>query len=325
MDQLIKHSGGTFQKALLLVLIPVMIITCYSFYVSYGGLGLDYSKITSVDINSALQGNMEAIDAFSSGLINMLPQSAAKQTFSDFLLKLINILIIVFLDAFIIVMGYSLMQDKKLPTNQMFKQALQKMPSILIISMFSSWLIYEIESIIYSGIFVTFAFFKTANPILMYVSAFMLINSLAFAILLSCWFLLYIRYMAIAVASSRCRLIFALGYAKSVLKGNVWRQMLHIAPFIILGFVLPVSLQAVAIALSKDIYIMLVLVAISALLQVVAFAHMWMYTIPEFFTLELHSGIQQKIREAFNRAMNINNNKQDKNENNTNDDIEPKE
>ena len=138
--------------------------------------------------------------------------------------------------------------------------------------------------------------------------------------------------MAIAVGSSRCRLIVALGYVKAVLKGNVWRQMISIAPFVILGFIVPVSLQAVGIALSKDPYVLIVLVAISALLELVMFAHMWMHTIPEFFTLEMKSGIQIKIRQLINMAMEkhakVNNNHQNENNKQTeenNEDNEPKE
>jgi len=327
MDELIRHSGGLFQKALLLVLIPVLIINCYSFYMAYGGAGLDYSLLDNVDFNSALKGNAEAIDAFVQGISKMFPQPAIKHTFSDYALEFIDILLIVFLDAFIIILGSSLIQDKKEKTEIYFKQAIKKVPSVLILSIFSSWVIYEVESIIYSGIFVAFASFYIANPVAIYTSILMLAIFMILVILLSCWFLMYIHYMAIAVASNRCRLLFALGYTKAVLKGNVWRQMLHISPFIILGFILPVSLQAIAVALSKDVYVMFVLIAISALLEIVVFAHMWMHTIPEFFTLELQSGIKQKIREMINKAMNMNgkDNNQHKNDNNNTDDIEPKE
>lgn len=331
MDQLIRRSGGLFQKTLLLVFIPVFIINCYNFYMAYGGVGLDYSALQSIDFNSALQGNTDAMNAFSEALINVFPQPDIKHTFGDYALELIDILLIVFLDAFIIILGTTLMQDKKLPASELFKQALKKVPSVLLLSIVSSWIIYEIESIIYSSIFVTFASFQMSNHVMIYTAVGMLIMFMASMILLSCWFLMYIHYMAIAIASGRCRFMFALGYAKAILKGNVWRQMLHISPFIILGFILPVSLQAIGIALSKDIYVLLVLVAISALLEIVVFAHMWMHTIPEFFALELQSGIQVKIREMINKAMNMhsqNNNQHETDNNNTEnntDDIEPKE
>ncbi len=327
MDQLIRHSNGLFQKALFLVFVPVFIITCYSFYMAYGGVGLDYSALQSVDLNSALQGNAEAMNAFSEALLKILPSTTVKMTFGDYVLELIDILLIVFLDAFIIILGTSLMKDKKLPTNVLFKEALKKVPALILLSMLSSFVVYEVESIIYYSIFVTFASAQLSNPIMLYTAVLMLIVFIAGAILLSCWFLMYIHYMAIAIASGRCRFLFALGYVKAVLKGNVWRQMLHISPFIILGFILPVALQAVGIALSKDVYVLLVLVAISALLEIVVFAHMWMHTIPEFFTLELNSGIQTKIREMINRAMNMRsqNNNNNENDNNNTDDDQPKE
>ncbi len=332
MNDLIKKSNGLFQKVLLLVLIPVLIINCYSFYMAYGGEGLDYSMLNQIDFNSALQGNKEALNDFSNALLEAFPQPNTKMYTSDYILELICILLIVFLDAFIVILGASLLTEKKLSASLISKEAFKKVPAILILSIFSSWVILEVESIIYSSIFTTFAAFSMGNPILMYTAITMLVIFYAFAILLSCWFILFIHYMAIAVASSRCRFIVALGYVKAVLKGKVWRQMIRIAPFIILGFILPVSLQAVGIALSKDPYILIVLVAISALLEIVFFAHMWMHTIPEFFTLEIQSGIQMKIRQMINDAMQMkakaNNNQENENnkENEENkEENEPKE
>lgn len=332
MRDLIKKSNGLFSKALLLVLIPVLIINCYIFYMAYGGEGIDYSALNQIDYNSALQGNTEALNDFSNALLEAFPQPNTKTYTSDYILELLDILLIVFLDGFIIVLGTGLINEKKLTPSLISKEAFKKVPALLLLSMISSWVILEVESIIYSSIFTTFAAININNPLLIYTAVFMLLIFYGLAILISSWFMLFIHYMAIAVASSRCRLIVALGYVKAVLKGKVWRQMMRIAPFIILGFILPVSLQAVGIAFSKNSYILIALVAVSALAEIVVFAHMWMHTIPEFFTLEMQSGIQMKIRQMISMAMEkrakVNNNQEKENNKQTEenkDDIEPKE
>ena len=332
MDDLIKRSNGLFQKALLLVLVPVLIINSYVFYMAYGGEGVDFTPIQSIDFNSALAGNQDAILQFSEALSESLPEPSTKAGFTDFILEFIDIIAIVFLDAFIIILGTSLLNEKKLSASLISKEALKKVLPLLILSMLSSWIVIQVEGWIYSSIFFAFMAFNSGNPLITYSAVTMLVIFVSLAILISCWFLMYIHYMAIAVASSRCKLIVALGYAKAVLKGNVWRQMFRIAPFIILGFILPVSLQAIGIALSKDPIILIVLVLISALLEVVMFAHMWMHTIPEFFTLELQSGIQMKIRQMIKNAMesratanNKKENEDNKKEYENKEDIEPKE
>lgn len=332
MNDLIKRSNGLFQKELILVLIPVLIINCYIFYMAYGGEGIDYTQLQNVDFNSVFQGNQEAMTQFSEALLEGLPEPSTKTGVSDYILELVDILAIVFLDAFIIILGVNLLNEKKVSVNSISKEALKKILPLLLLSMFSSWVVIQVEGWIYSSIFFAFMAFNLGNPLITYSAITMLVVFFALAILISCWFLMFIHYMAIAVASARCRLIVALGYAKAVLKGNVWRQMFRIAPFIILGFILPVSLQAVGIALSKDPYILIVLVAMSALLEIVAFAHMWMHTIPEFFTLELQSGIQMKIRQMIKNAMenraNVNNKKENedtKKEDENKEENEPKE
>ena len=303
MKDLIKRSNGLFYKALLLVIIPVLIINCYTFFMAYGGEGVDFSALQRVDFNSMLQGNQEAMGEFSEALMESFPQPNTKTTVSDYVLELIDIIGIVFLDAFIIVLGTSLLTEKKLSASDISKEAIKKILPLLILSMISSWIVVQVETWIYSSVFLAFMAFNSGNYMLTYFAISMLVIFISLAILISCWFLLFIHYMAISVASNRCRLIVALGYVKAVLKGNVWRQMFKIAPFIILGFILPVTMQAIGIVLSKNIYVLIILVAISVLLEIVSFAYMWMHTVPEFFTLELQSGIQMKIRQMINNAM----------------------
>ena len=332
MNDLIKRSNGLFHKALLLVLVPVLIINCYFFYMAYSGESIDYSQMQNVDFNSVLQGNQDAIVNFYDQLTEGFPQPNTESSFTDYVLDFINILAIVFLDAFLIILGTSLLNEKNLSASIISKEAFKKLPSLIILSIISSWITIRLEGMIYTGVFFAFVAFNMGNPLATYMAISTIVFMFSLVLLISCWFLLFVRYAAIAVASSRCRLIVALGYTRAILKGNVWRQMFRIAPFIIIGFILPVSLQAIGIALSDYPYILIALVALSVIMEMLGFAYMWMQTIPEFFTLELNSGIQIKIRQMINNAMqkraNINNQKENednKQEDEIKEDIEPKE
>ena len=125
MDDLIKRSNGLFQKTLLLVLIPVLMINCYIFYMAYGGEGLDYTQLQSVDFNSVLAGNQEAMSEFSEALSQSFPEPSTKTGVADYVLEFIDIIAIVFLDAFIIILGTSLLNEKKLSASLISKLTIE--------------------------------------------------------------------------------------------------------------------------------------------------------------------------------------------------------
>lgn len=316
MAQLMKKSNGAFMTALLLALVPIVIICCYSFYVVYGGAGLNYSVIDGFNLNSMLAGSTDAIMKFQEAMLKVFPDVSYEQSFGDVALDIINTLLIIVFDAFIILKAVSIVFEKEYSTTAILKQSLKKIPVVLFFSIFASWIVYEVQAMIYSSVFMIFVSNRLNSAMFLYTSIISTVMITLLSLLVSVWILLFVRYMTIAAVSGRCRFLVAFGYAKEILKGNTWRTMFRIMPFVLLGFIMPAFLQAIAIAIGDNITVSVALVAISAIIELFGFWLMWIYTIPEFFYFEKHSGIQQKIQEAIERVMEMRNSKENEDTNN---------
>ncbi len=310
MIELIKKSKGLFFTAFLLVLIPVLIINCYSFYVVYGGTGLNYSAVENIDFNSMLTGSSDAVMKFQEALYKIFPETDYKQSLGDGFLDILSTLMIIVFDAFVILLASGFVFEKENGATAILKASLRKIPAMLFFSILASWVVLEVQSIIYSSVFMLFASLKTANPLFMYSSIASMLMLTVGAIFLSTWVLLFVRYMAISYVSGRCRFMLAFGYTREVLKGSVWKTMFKIMPFIISGFILPLFIQATAIAFGYRIKFALCLVLLSVIIELFVFMLMWIYTVPEFFHQEKVSGIQKKIHDMIMQAMNMRKNEQ---------------
>ncbi len=316
MFDVIKRGNGTFFNAFILVLIPVLIITCYSFYAVYGGIGMNYSALDGFNFESLLTGSNEAVAEFQETLYKIIPESSYEQSFADVILDLINSGLIFILDAFIIILAARIIFEKNASNSLVLKSALKKLPTMIIISIFASWIIFEVQSVIYSSVFMFLASLKLSNEVFIYTSVVSTVILTCLLILLATWILLFIRYMAIAAVSGRCRFMLALGYAREILKGKVWKTMFRIMPFIVLGFIIPSFFKAFAIAYGNNVTLSIILVAVSTIVEMAVFTLMWIYTVPEFFNNEKESGIQQKIQEMIERTMNMRKNQQTEDNNN---------
>lgn len=316
MFDVIKRGNGTFFNAFILVLIPVLIITCYSFYAVYGGIGMNYSALDGFNFESLLTGSNEAVAEFQETLYKIIPESSYEQSFADVILDLINSGLIFILDAFIIILTARIIFEKNASNSLVLKSALKKLPTMIIISIFASWIIFEVQSVIYSSVFMFLASLKLSNEVFIYTSVVSTVILTCLLILLATWILLFIRYMAIAAVSGRCRFMLALGYAREILRGKVWKTMFRIMPFIVLGFIIPSFFKAFAIAYGNNVTLSIILVAVSTIVEMAVFTLMWIYTVPEFFNNEKESGIQQKIQEMIERAMNMRKNQQTEDNNN---------
>ncbi len=305
MAELIKKSNGKFFTAFMLVMIPVLMICCYSFYVVYGGTGINYSALDGINITEIISGGEEAYTEFQEALMKVFPDVNYKQSFGDVVLDILNVLMIVFLDAYFVLLSVNMIFEKKYPDSVLFKEALKRIPAVLFISILASFFIYEIEGIVYSGVFMVLSSLYIGSGMFVVASAVSAMFILGICLIISCWLLLIVRYCAISTISGRCKAFLALGYTREVLKGRTWRQMFRIMPFVIVGFILPFIIQSVAIAFAYNTVISVGLVAISTLLQMTVFSLMWIYTVPEFFNNEKESGIQEKIQEMLAKAMNM--------------------
>ena len=323
MAELIKKSKGKFFTAFILAIIPILIICCYSFFVVYGGTGINYSVLDGIDFNEIFMGNKEAITEFQDNLIKVLPDVNYEQSFGDVLLDVINMLLIVFLDAYFILVAMNLIFEKNYPDSVIFKEAFRRLPAVLFISILASFFIYEIEGIACSGIFTILSSIYIGNEAFVGASVASVAFLTVISLIISTWLLIIVRYCAIATVSGRCKAFLALGYTREILKRRNWRQMFKIMPFVLVGFILPFAIKAFAMAYADNVTLSVTLIAFSTLLQMSIFAFLWIFTVPEFFNNEKESGIQEKIQEMISKAMNMakTEEKEDNNseENNSND------
>ena len=310
MTDLVKKSKGTLFAAFILVLIPVLIINCYSFYAIYGGAGLNYSAIENIDFNSMLIGGSDAVLNFQEAMYKIFPETDYEQSFGDVVLDLISTLLIIIFDAFVSLLAIGFVFEKENNSTEIFKAALKKFPAMLFFSILASWIVLEVQSIVCSSAFMFFASLKMANPLFIYSSGASMLMLTIGGIFLSTWILLFVRYMAISYVSGRCRFMLAFGYAREVLRGRVWKNMFKIMPFIILGFILPLFMQATAIAFGYKTMFSICLVILSVIIEMFVFMLLWIYTVPDFFNQEKISGIQQKIHDMIMQAMNMRKNQQ---------------
>lgn len=315
MFQLIKKSKGAFFTAFILVLIPVLIISCYSFYAVYGGTGLDFSKVGEVNMEDLLQGGNE----LQTSIYSALPSATYEPTLADSFLDILSSLMIYVLDAYVIILAVGVLFDRRGEGTLMLKGAIRKTFIMIIISMLASWAVYQVQSMLASTVFVFLIALNLSNRVFIMSTLIVALIFIALSMLLSCWVLLYIRHMTIATVSGRCRFLVSLSYAREILRGRVWKSMFKIAPFIAGGIIIPFLMQAFAVAFGTNVVLSITLAAISTVIQLFAFILMWIHTVPEFFDYEAKSGIQQKIRDMMERAMNMRKNQQTEDNNNTND------
>ena len=310
MAELIKKSKGAFFIAFILILIPVLIINCYSFYAIYGGTGLNYSAVENIDFDSMLTGSTDAVMQFQEAMYNILPETDYKQSFGDVFLDIISTLAIIVFDAFVTLFAVNFIFEKENKSSEVFNASLKNIPAMLFFSILASWIILEVQSIVASSVFMFFASLKTVNLLFIYSSVASMLMLTVCGIFLATWILLFVRYMTISYVSGRCRFMLAFGYAREVLRGRIWKNMFKIMPFIISGFILPVFMQSVAIAFGYKLMFSIGLVLISVVIEMLVFMLWWIYTVPEFFYQEKVSGIQKKIHDMIMQAMNMRKNQQ---------------
>ena len=299
MFSLFKKSKGLIFNAFILVLIPVLIINCYAFYAVYGGTGLNVSAIENVNLDSLMTGSSESFTQFQEAFNKIYPEINYEQSAGD-----------VFLDVFLILHLLCLVFEKQKSNSEVLKESLKKFPAIIFLSIFTSWLIYEAQSIIFSSVFMFIATAQTGKFILAYsalISAFMLVAGLIFAL---SWMLLVARYAAISYVSGKCRFVFALAYCKEVLRGKIWKNIFKTMPYVVIGLIFPMIMQAVAVSFGNNIPLLIILVFLSIVIEMTVFLLYWVFTVPDFVYYEKTSGITKKIQEMINRAMNMRNNQQ---------------
>ncbi|MBR2860770.1 MAG: hypothetical protein IKB86_02930 [Clostridia bacterium] len=301
MIKLIKESKGVFLHTIILVLIPVLIINCYSFFVLYDGFAVDYNSLTQLDVLNFDFSDKEAVNKLMEALQGIVPQSTQSTSLGDEVLAAINMLLTLFLDAFLVTLGFLIFSKRKYTLAEAAKAAVRKMFPILIVNLFVSWIFYELQNLIYVCAVLIIAAITMKEALFLYsvlaTSAFYLLIALFVGGIVT----LFYSYIILTVVSSRTRGILAFGYSREILKGKVFKQTLHIMPFVAVSVVLPMALQAVGIA-GNNTKLGLILTAVSVIIQIVGNSLLWFYLLPDYFELEKTSGIQEKLRKMFEQA-----------------------
>ena len=304
MKELIRQSEGKFTIAVTLVLIPVLLISCYCAFVLYRDFTIDYSVLDTFDYTSMMSWQQKDWNAFYEAYANAVPLTDSTFSAADTILQLIGYLLGIFIDIFVILLALSLLVKKRTAeAGSMFSQALRKILPMAVVSIFYNWVGQLAQSMMVSSAFsmtiVTHIFGETGLAI----SLFLSVLQLVFIALLVSWMLLYIYYMSITVCIGRTRLMLSFGYTREILRGRSFRQALHIIPWVAATFLIPSCLQIAGMFCMADAAVGLTLTGIAAVMQIVAGACMWMFLVPEYFELEKQSGIQEKIRDVVAQAM----------------------
>ena len=240
MKELIKQSQGKFMAAVVLVLIPVLLISCYCAFVLYKDFTIDYSVLDTFDYTTMMSWQQKDWNAFYEAYANAVPLTDSSFSTADTVLQLIGYFLGIFIDIFVILLALNLLVKKQTAeTGGMIRQALRKILPMVVVSIFYNWIGQLAQSLMVSSAFsmtiVTHIFGSTGLAISLSLAVLQLI---VIALLVS-WLLLYIYYTSITVCIGRTRLMLSFSYAREILRGRSFRQALHIIPWVTATFLIP--------------------------------------------------------------------------------------
>ena len=311
MENSVKKNKGTLLGIIILALIPLIIINCYSFYVTFADGGIDYSSLNKVDFNAILSGDADSLLKLETAFSEITVDGSEDYTVKDAVLDGLGILIAYFLQIYVIVMSvnrYFGVSSEKISN---VKVAVKRMLPAVLLSALAGWINYEISSLFLTAMIHVSAGIYVKNIIITtsFFGAFVVLVPASTLLLM--WIGSYLKNMIIAVVAGRCGTLISFAYVKEMLKGRVWKQMFRLLPYILLSSILPMILQALAIILCKWMYVALALVVLSVALEIFFVAKMWAALVPEFFEKEKTCGIQEKIRKMMDEAIAMRNGERD--------------
>ncbi len=303
MRSMIKKSKGLFLRVLLLVLLPVLIMNCYTFYTQYSDLEINYGAMDSIDFSRLLNGDATVIQDYMDSVMNVFGTAEAKTTAADIVFEIVNFVIGAFADAFIISLGICLAGNRKYAIADISKLALKNLFAVMFFDILSYWVISEAQTIVMPGIMLVAVFAHVKNTSLLIASLTSLVIEILIGMLIACWAMLFIYYMMITTVIGRNRPVMALGYSREILRKKVFGQMFHISPFIVGSFLIPTLMQGFTMFLVEELVPAIIIAALSIIIEVVFNMLIWMYIIPDYLVLEKESGIQEKLHDLIEKAI----------------------
>lgn len=304
MLETVKATKGRFYTAVVMIMLPLLIINCYSFYSIYKDYKPDYSAFENFTLDAETVLNADKITEMYGTLEKALDGPEYESDGIDLTFSIISYVISIVADAFFILFAASTYLKEDNSTGKVLKTAVGRLWPIIIFGMLSSWVLIEAEGIISNSITIAVLSFSMPDKIVFLssvASAIVLISAVCFAL---CFVMAYIYNMSASAVCGRTNTLLSFGYVREILNGKKFRTMIHIMPFIILNTVIPFILQGVAVTLTSNIIVAVIIFAIGTVAQVTLNAYTWFYVVPDFFELEQTSGIQNKIRDMMERIRN---------------------
>ncbi len=304
MTGLIKKSKGLFFKFVLAVLIPLLIINCYNATVNGKSIAVDFSKVDSFDFDDL--SNQNYFTEFADILTGVYTYNETKASATDTVFAVLEYLLTVFADVFVIVLAVHLYFDKKYNLKDLIKLSLRRCFPVIFFGLFASWALSYVSSTVHSGIVGVGVFLRASSNgsalaqigTVTYVGSALL--QLALAVFIVSFVMMLVFYSVIASVSGRCRWFIAVQYVFEVLRKKKFKQMLHFVLPVLFAYILPTVMLTVGTY--TDITASIILTCIAVTVQTVLNAMLWNYAVSDYFILEKESGIEEKIRNFIRRS-----------------------
>ena len=299
MSELIKKSGGLFWKTVLLVLLPVLVINCYIFYSNYGSVVNDYTKIDAFDFDNVTDANY--LTDFTDALLSVQQAGNTDLNATDIVFYILNIVLSVFIDGFLIIFAVYLMFHKEYKIRNMVIITIAKCFSVIFFGIIASWALSYVTSAADSTALMLSCFARAAaggSKIAPFMLGGIIASSVihgGIAYFLLSGVMMLVSYCTIAGVSGACRWFVAPQYVFEILRGKKFRQMLHFLLPTLLAYFIPCVLNG--LSMYTDVYTGLVITAVSVTMQTVFSAMLWFRAVPDFYELEKESGIKERIRD----------------------------
>ncbi len=298
-------NKGTFFSVLksknmlliiILLLLPILFINCYSFYTTYSSLRLDYSVFEGISLQTILSGS-EGIKKITDAYDNFFVFSSQNASAADMILSCICVILELFLITFTIIRSDEVCNNRK--RKNIVRETFSKLIPIFVAGLFLSQIQQIVASVMLSMTFLLRAMGTQMLPASIAASAFYY----ALLFIFSVWVLLYVAFCAITAASGRTRFLLTFAYSREILKKNVIKTMLKTALWIAACVFVPAALEVTAIFNVHTMNTALLLAAAATLFEVLGICFMLIYLTPVYASLEEKSGIKDKIRQAYENAI----------------------
>ena len=294
----IKKSKGIFFGTLVMLLIPIIFISSYTFYADYSEFALDYSAFDSINISQDNLLNLlnnETLNNFLIATEKSLSSFEANDSSTVMALNIINFVLKILIFSFAAVFAIYMERDEKTDLTTLITASAKRILGLLFVSVFVIWIFQQAYNMFFSLILTTLILQNIANVgILVLPSAFITFIVITF---LAALVLVHLYFTVITVCKKRTRAIFAFSYSRSIIKGK--KQVFKLLLWVLVAFTVPVLISAIAPFIAEyNIYFAVGTFALGEVLFIVLNMLAIIYIEPRHTAFEIESNIVNKLRQA---------------------------